>query len=418
MAVCAAIASNNLPTPKSSILHAVIKRTLVAEQRQFFEIDHYDFHTVSYSAATQNPYVWKANLLGGGRISRLINRLQNLRSLGEYLDEKKENEGWEFGEGYIIRHDGTKSENELEALGYRKAPWITGKTSIITKSFKENGTITTYNELERFFYRASEENKNIFSPPHLLIKENLGQEQIPMLFSDEYLCFKDKIIGIHSPNDAESLKKIYTVLSANGKTNRFFTITTSGQAGITMSSSVLLKKDIFNLPYPEDDTDLELSNSEKIVRDDVLNYFIKSGQSSKLSPLNEVVSDTDLEEFGTVFCNTLNPIYQKGDNQWFTAKYAEVGGMIISKFYFGKYSPLFHYEKDTWDNDAIEKLERMIYDKKRRHVRMNRVLKAYLHEDGYDVLVLIKPNKLRYWLKSVALRDADETFSDLKRAGF
>lgn len=418
VAVCAAIASNNLPTSKNSILHAVIKRTLVAEQRQFFEIDHYDFHNVPYAVATQNPYVWKANLLGGLRILSLINRLKSLRTLEEYLIIRKKQNGWYFGDGYKISHKENEKEEWLIAKNFIKANWITGHRTILTDTFTEKGCETS---IERAIYFESPrtKSKKIYAPPHILIKKNLGEGNLPILFSEEYLCFKDSIVGIYSPQeDIKILTNVYERLIRSAIINRFIAITTSPKAGISFSPSVLINDDIMNLPYPEDETDLQLGQSEKIVLDDALNYFIKSGQSSKLSPLNEVVSDTDLEEFGTVFCNTLNPIYQKGDNKWFTAKYAEVNGMIVSKFYFGKYSPLFPYEKDIWDNDAIEKLERMIYDKKRRHVRMNRVLKAYLHEDGYDVLVLIKPNKLRYWLKSVALRDADETFSDLKRAGF
>jgi hypothetical protein len=38
----------------------------------------------------------------------------------------------------------------------------------------------------------------------------------------------------------------------------------------------------------------------------------------------------------------------------------------------------------------------------------------------YDAacIYLIKPNRLRYWLRSVALRDADETLADLAEQGF
>jgi hypothetical protein len=31
---------------------------------------------------------------------------------------------------------------------------------------------------------------------------------------------------------------------------------------------------------------------------------------------------------------------------------------------------------------------------------------------------LIKPDRLRYWLRSIALRDADESLADLRRMGF
>jgi hypothetical protein len=67
---------------------------------------------------------------------------------------------------------------------------------------------------------------------------------------------------------------------------------------------------------------------------------------------------------------------------------------------------------------GLKGIESLIYNKTQRNVRINRILREYFHIDGYDVLVLIKPKSLRYWLKSIALRDADETFSDLKISGF
>jgi hypothetical protein len=42
------------------------------------------------------------------------------------------------------------------------------------------------------------------------------------------------------------------------------------------------------------------------------------------------------------------------------------------------------------------------------------VVKIY---DG-DLIYLIKPKELRYWLQSIALRDADESIVDLYNAGY
>ncbi len=46
--------------------------------------------------------------------------------------------------------------------------------------------------------------------------------------------------------------------------------------------------------------------------------------------------------------------------------------------------------------------------------RINRVVKIY--DDDY--IYLLKPKELRYWLQSIALRDADETIVDLYKAGY
>ncbi|MFT5916715.1 MAG: hypothetical protein ACI81T_003225 [Bacteroidia bacterium] len=51
-------------------------------------------------------------------------------------------------------------------------------------------------------------------------------------------------------------------------------------------------------------------------------------------------------------------------------------------------------------------------------VSFNRITRYYNHQNGFDCLLLVKPKSRRYWLKSIALRDADDTFMDLKEAGY
>ena len=101
VAVAVPIFTNKAPDFQSKFQHIVVQRANVAEERFIFEIDHYDFHSVIYKDALENPYIWKANLLGGGRLLRLIDYLSNLQSLGEFLETKKE-DGWVVGEGYIV----------------------------------------------------------------------------------------------------------------------------------------------------------------------------------------------------------------------------------------------------------------------------------------------------------------------------
>ena len=414
VAVCATIAQNRKPS-KENLLHIAIKRSNSSEKRAFFEIDHYDFHSVNYETALNNQYVWKANLLGGGsRLLRLINRLSNLRSLEEYLEEKKKNSGWEFSQGYEIGHDGTKNKEDLLANGFKQAEWVTGKKTVVTKDFNEF-EIKTSIEKEKYFYRNVASQKKIFFSPHILIKESIGKSHIPMVFSDEYLCFTSRIVGIHAPQDERNeLQSLFNKLKKYNQTYRFYPQSTSGQVGVTLSNLILMQKDISNLPYPEDELDLQLSQSETIVRDEVLNYLMKSGQDSKNSLLNKNASEPELTQFGEVFCKTLNPIYATDEMSWQVDSFNSFENLTVLAFRFGKQcsTPIINL-----DDGDFTKIEKLIYNETQQNTRITRVLRGYLHEQGQDILILIKPNLLRYWLKSVALRDADETFADLKRAG-
>jgi hypothetical protein len=309
-----------------------------------------------------------------------------------------------FGEGYII------------ANGKESADWITGKPTLDTNDFTENGIGQTYIETAEKFYRPIKKAKKIFSPPHLLIKETLGKTRIPIAFTEEYLCFKHRITGIHAPeNETESLKQLFTTFSENNATNRTFALAISGESGGANFPYILRQSDILNLPYPENPEDLQLGYAEKIVQDDVLNFYIKSGIASTKSPLNKPATDDDLTAFGEVFCNTLNPIYEQNGMKWFPRGFQTTEAATVYVFCFGK------QESDVLPDifeGGMEGIEKLLVNNTHRNLRISRVLREYLHLNGYDILMLVKPKALRYWLKSIALRDADETFSDLKISGF
>lgn len=421
IATCAVVASDFSEEKPKDVVHIVVKRSEVSEERFSFEIDHYDFHKVKYKTALENPFVWKCNLWGGGRLVRFIHYLSTLRSLGEFLEEKKEKQGWEYGEGYIIGHDGQSALNDIVFHGrkrkyYNEIDWITGKKTVLTTTFKSIEDYETDIEREEWFEWPRGETKKIFSPPHILIKETLGKKQIPMAYVDEYLCFKHRITGIHAPEkDAENLKQVFNVLSSNSNTNRTFALAISGESGGPNFPFILRQSDILNLPYPEDLKDLELGYAEKIVQEDVLKFYITAGEKSSKSPLNRPATDENLNEYGQVFCQTLNPIYAQSDMEWFPRGFKSTKAAIVYVFCFGQRQP------DALPNileGGLDSIEQLLYNKTQRNVRISRVLREYLHLDGYDVLLLVKPQATRYWLKSIALRDADETFSDLKISGF
>lgn len=56
-----------------------------------------------------------------------------------------------------------------------------------------------------------------------------------------------------------------------------------------------------------------------------------------------------------------------------------------------------------------EDLEEILTNQVSPSKRINRIIKIY----GKDSITFIKPKNLRYWLKSIALRDIDDVFNDV-----
>lgn len=401
-------ARNQAPGQDHIILHIAIKRTKAARDRRFFEIDHYDLHYVPLEIAVSDSIVWKTNLFGGGHLYYLVKRLNNSRSLGDFLEKKRTDsrykddaEKWAFGEGYQI---GEKNREH-------DASHLTGMQLIEAEKLTEKGILETSVETEtKFRVPKKGDHILIFKPPHLLIKEVLGINRFITAYSEEYLVFKHQIVGIHAPwADMNELKEIESYLQKNYPLLKMFILSFSSRAGISHSFSTLLMKDFMSLPYPEDSSALELSDNEKIIVQDVLQYgleLLKKGERAEASLMYP--SPEQLTSFGNVFCQNLNSIYQSGGNAFRPLVPIEHIAFICYPFIYGS-----EIEPSINPPDVENSLEVLLRDK-RKSVEFQRVVRFYQN----DIVYLIKPKMLRYWLKSVALRDATDVMQDLIASGY
>lgn len=257
----AVIFVQNIPPDCKDILHVTIKRTRTSKEKLYYEIDKYDLYYVPKELAKEEQLIWKSNLLGSGHLYTLLKRLQVLRTLERYLIEKKK-QGWFYGEGYVVGSGGTKASH------------LTNRRMIPTDKFNadtiKDGDIVT--EPARTFYRTAQENKAIFEPPHILIRES---PSLPVASRKDYLIFKHEIIGIHAPDhQEEELLELRRNIIVNRNLYKMLLFSLSGRAGVSRSAGSVLKKDIMALPYPDDKNKLGLSKAEQIICDDILGYAI------------------------------------------------------------------------------------------------------------------------------------------------
>lgn len=393
-------ASNTPPENEHKILHVTVKRSKVAKERQYFEIDYYDMFFVPQQIAITDPIVWKTNLLGGGQLYYLIKRLLSSRSLETYLQEKKLHNGWFFGGGYFL---GKKDRNFI-------ALHLTNKPLLESDNFTEDGIgEITIEHNEKF---ARPRKQQIFCGPHLLIKEVPGVNKFVIAYREDYLVFKKGIIGIYAPNEQKKqLQEIEYILQKHYKVLKFFLLLISSRAGISHSLRTLEKEDFMSLPFPEDETLLMLSKNEQIILEDVINYKLEEYEQGEKAKINtDNVNNEQLEEFGQIFCENLNSIYQTGGQKFYPLQLLEGLSYICYSFAYGdleaKETPL----TTSIDEEGLNSL----LTNQQVSVLYQRVLRLY----GPNIVYLIKPKTLRYWLKSVALRDATDVMNDLIEGGY
>jgi hypothetical protein len=381
----------------NDVLHLIVNRNFPSCNRLFLEFDYYDFQTVSKHDVLNNPYIWKSNLLGGGRIVHLIERLSNLRTFKEFITDKVKDNNWKYSEGYTIGNKKDYAEHLHEKL------------SIKPEHFLETGIEKTSVESESHFEKPRKNAKEIFLSPHIIIKENIGTSSIPVAILDYDAVFSHEILGIHAPKDQlDELKEVYDFFIKNNKVYRFYILATSNRILVSRASAIL-KKDIDNLPFPERSKEFSISASEMLLIDDVLSYQLKG--SDRL--LFEHAQKSQLKEFSAIFCKTLNSVYST-DRQRF-----KLFKVLESENYFALH---FEYTSNEFHPDfqRITNLENYLLevipmkDEKPKHIHIQNIMKIY----AVDCVILVKPKQLRYWLPSIALRDADETFADYIKARY
>ena len=389
--VCALLIQNRLPDNEQPVTHITFRRTKNTHEQLNFEIDHYDVHNIPREIATEDRLIWRANLLGGARVFSIIQRLNQQRTLKEFVDDK---DGWEFGEGFITAK---KNAND-------RASWITGKKHLPTEAFTQNGIdeskITDYegNELFKSSYSESR-----FTPPMILFK---AHDSLPLAFwTKKYLTFKARIMSISGGSESD-LRNVFDVINNRHRNYQFF-LSLRGSQALTGKSTVPNSLDFYNLPYPEDLKQVDLSITEQVIRDDVLDYlqlFVRMGDESELFKRKPVPEE--LNKFGATYCQLLSSIYDsiKPDEP------VVMSGLICFPFYFG--------DKPEIDFGNPEKLENnlniLVQRQHHKTLQVSRIVRLY----EKNVIYLIKPNLLRYWIRSIAIRDADETFAELRGQGF
>jgi hypothetical protein len=384
----AVLGEQGTPAVDHWITHLTFRRTFATRERIVFELDHYDRHRVPRVIAESNRLIWRANLLGGGRLVGLAERLRSARTLGEFVAQQ----GWVSGEGFIV---GKRTDD---------APFLTGKPFLPTEALTTRGIDESRLGVveETRFQRPRRE--ELFRAPLVLIREH---ESLPAALWDEgTVSYNNELVGIHAPKSKRgALRRFYETFQRRHRQYRFF-CAINGSRALIGKATAILKSDIFALPYPEDEAELDFVFWESALQDDILEYmgdYVRLGQKSKL--LQRAAGDDDLASYADMFCRLLGSVY---DNLK-SARPIRLEGLICQPFYFGD-APEVHWIGP----DSEQHLRHLVYSEVYESLRTIRVVRFYQQ----NAMLIVKPDRLRYWIRSTAIRDADDTLADLYEQGY
>lgn len=365
VATVAIFVRNISPRENDDILHVVARRTKSSKEKSYFELDYYDFHTIPRDIINSEPNVWKSDLLGGSTFYNLAKKLYNQkRKISDFL-----------------------LDNNISSSNVKKDSFISSSINNKTQNYKPTLFDNVYVKLD---HNANEVTWDISKTLNKFPKEI------------ELRDFNtDNFDGISYRGDQKFIYQLKKYIETNSKLISFYIAVTSGRQGIR-SPYVINSNDLNKFPYNED---LKLSAADEIIVSDVYKYALEEfGRGEKASINVKVPSTQDLKEYSEILCKSLNRIYSYREKQY---KFSRL--IISNAFYLCQY---IYTDKDisfeSENNDVS--LDDLLYSWNFTHTKkINRILRIY--QD--DRITIIKPKLLRYWLKSKAIIDANDIFSDV-----
>lgn len=378
-------------------LHIVSRLLKNTKDGLSFEFDYYDFYEIEKTTAINNNSIWRCNLLGGNRLNHLINKLEENNSnqirLKDFLFSKLKISKTNYRSGFKI---GNKTKS---------ASYITKNNVLLGKNFDSNKfAFSEFSDTQKF---ESPRTEDFFKSPFLIIKSTITDNKIPIkLNENKDFSFDINIIGI-SDSKTEGLKKLNQILQNNQRVNVLKSLSSCSQFYIG-STTAIQKQDIDNWTIPLESDEIQISFSEKIIMDDVLDYMYPSWYERNPKIYDEA-NIVKIKEFADIFNQSFNSIYKKDNKEQRLRKVFSGSDFYALEFYYSNES----YETKFKENADFE-IEDIIKNNISSNAIVNRVLKIY----GENTITLIKPKNLRYWLKSIALRDADDVFNDMIKNGY
>ena len=397
--VVVVVAEASEPPANRKILHATFRRSGRADAEQGFDIDYYDLHWLPRDLTLTNDGVWRADLLGGGRVLGFVGQLRKFRTLAQFAAAQ----GWDYGEGFI------EAEPKSDPSGSKRrklspAAHLTDKPLLPTNALTETGinkralSTVTATLFKSAYTRAR------FLPPMTVVHQQFNVNHD--YWDESYLTYKNQIVGFcGGPSDASKVKAVATFLKTYKRPIQAFIAATSVKL-FTQHATTLSAVDIISIPYIESGA-LALSSNESILVDDIVDHYRDLIRLGEDSAAMKDSGHEALPHFNSVFTGQINAIYKKKPLRALEPQ--PWPGIICQPFVFGK-------GKVDWSGaDELKgKLDALLHEQKGTTLHVTRIVRIY---DG-SFIFLLKPDRLRYWLRSVALRDADETLADLRAQGF
>jgi hypothetical protein len=432
------------------IIHVHPKRSHTEEERYRLIIEPCDENEIWPNEAAQEPIVWTALAWGGRRDLAIMRRLCQ-----ETNFQKLEQEGIVKTRRGIGRGKRVVRQDEIVGM-----PLLNSQTFPKGTLMYLDAAQLCLNE-DPFLYKGHSKDLSAFKLPQMILKlgwrkDEAGRFKAALVKSNEKLgpvVCSSIYISVHAPIEYESLLES-ACLSLNSIIAVYFSLLSSGRFAFYRPSPN--KENLLRIPIPKckrgvlkeieriEDVDMHvkqlfgLKDAEWVLVEDLFNYTLQDFKGGLNSPgrrptrtVDEEQEDRKNEHVLTSYCEYFSRVLRAGfgeDKQVsatiFTEKSEPFLPVRLVGIHLDTPGKAFIKLESIDSPELIKRLkeldEKFLQSSNRTTdggIFYQRVARIY-HKtliDGRDVLTvfIVKPDQVRYWTRSMAMRDADKIAGDI-----
>ena len=386
---------------------------------------------LSRRQAASHPYIWKVALWGTPRDLILVDDLcERFPSLEKVCQSR----GWLIREGVTVSGSSANPAPELAAMRY--VPVSAVQPFHVSSRAEERIN-------REVFHRPG--NASLYRGPHVLLRAGvLATGVLASAFLRDDAVFTDKITGIAGPSeDMDYLKVACAYL--NSSLARYYLFLTASQWGVERDAVLLTEQKKLPCAIPLEDTDLlhgilslvdriqetgadwdwlpeldelvyrsfGVTSSEQHVIED----FLGTTMDRHYRGLRASAFDAPSTDELTLYAQAYADVFEKttGGNRALvptvyegTPPYRAVSFRLAPRGTPGR-QPRIASEPEL--DRLLVNLEQIATEQHARSLYFRRNIKVYEAEDIH----IVKPAERRFWTRSAAFNDADETIAELLR---
>jgi hypothetical protein len=401
--------ANSLLSSKMAIEHIIVRNSSANEKGSIrFQIDKYDKFNVPVDFVFSKNFIWKINLLGGGRLRLFVEKFAKYLTISDYFRQNDFAANIGYTHDKYVINDLTKRDLGEQVINLNG--WNIVDAELFDSDILHPNAIKSI--LHDDWVRMP---KQGFSVPNILLRLNINVH-IPVVYNIQQLAIPNGILIIKW-HDFQKMQHFISAFKKNRNLYIFLIKALSPKTFVQQGGGYSInRQDILNLPINTDDEmniiPFQLTDHfDTIVIEDT--ELIAESLNKTCSVIFNSIDKNILSKYAEAFCEILNFTYETGKYKFKPIRQIMSDDYVWVTFEHTNQNAVVEKQFNTQNKPEFDTI---LYDDiSNNALTINRIITYYGKENQIS---FIKPNKLKYWMQTIAYRDAENVKSDMFKNGY